>query len=134
RGFCKMELTCWQARYHELRFAWVDTCCIDESSSAELSEAINSISTFASSRRFTRGWTLQELLAPRQLRFFDAHWTYFGDQKSLSRAAGRKTTPLADIVHCLLGIFDFSMPLSYRERHRAFHRLQEEILLSILLW
>jgi hypothetical protein len=85
----------------------VDTCCIDKTSSAELSEAINSmfrwheIATicyayltdvysyadspeFAKSRWFRRGWTLQELLAPSVLRFFNASWTYIGDRSQLS--------------------------------------------------
>jgi hypothetical protein len=78
------------------RYTWIDTCCIDKSSSAELSEAINSMyawyqraeicyavlenvpeadavdfsAKFVSSRWFTRGWTLQELLAPRGVGFF----------------------------------------------------------------
>jgi hypothetical protein len=82
-----------------LRYCWVDTCCIDKTSSAELSEAINSmfewyrrstvcfcllsdfrpvpsqISDISASRWFTRGWTLQELIAPAFLVFFDSSWT-----------------------------------------------------------
>ena len=74
-----------------INWVWIDTCCIDKSSSAELAEAINSMfrwyqnasicyaylsdvkksnqenltkSEFESSQWFTRGWTLQELIAP----------------------------------------------------------------------
>ena len=87
----KIEQTCQLARATHLKWVWIDTCCIDKSSSAELSEAINSMfrwyqkavvcyahledvkldgfeeeptMTFALCRWFSRGWTLQELLAP----------------------------------------------------------------------
>ncbi|KAK1832984.1 hypothetical protein QBC39DRAFT_425079 [Podospora conica] len=87
-------------------WAWVDTCCIDKTSSAELSEAINSMfkwykrsevclvylsdvptngrrhsnadSEFRCSRWFTRGWTLQELLAPSRLWFYNQAWFRIG--------------------------------------------------------
>jgi len=42
-GFTKINLTCQQAKTEGLEFCWVDTCCIDKTSSAELSEAINSM-------------------------------------------------------------------------------------------
>src|SRR5690242_9507130 len=42
-GFLKIEETCRLALEHGLEWAWVDTCCIDKSSSAELTEAINSM-------------------------------------------------------------------------------------------
>jgi hypothetical protein len=94
-------------------YIWIDTCCIDKSSSAELSEAINSMYAwyqkaevcyaflndvagpdaadfevnFKSSRWFTRGWTLQELLAPEQVVFFGrpltGPWIMLGDRTSL---------------------------------------------------
>lgn len=97
KGYAKIEKTCEIARTkYGLNYAWVDTCCIDKSSSAELSEAINSMfkwyqkaelcfaflpdmtsdhPTFQKSRWFTRGWTLQELIAPRDVMFFDGSWT-----------------------------------------------------------
>ncbi|KAM0437891.1 hypothetical protein ACHAPT_002256 [Fusarium lateritium] len=88
---------------------WIDTCCIDKTSSAELSEAINSMyqwyakadicyayladvaparaedpsatrSSFRQSRWFTRGWTLQELIASRQVEFFASDWSYLGSK------------------------------------------------------
>nr|POE87388.1 vegetative incompatibility protein het-e-1 [Quercus suber] len=46
RGYRKIEYTCQQARLDELTYAWVDTCCIDKNSSAELSESINSMYGF----------------------------------------------------------------------------------------
>lgn len=97
-GWKKIEGCCQLALHDKLEWVWIDSCCIDKSSSAELSEAINSMfrwyrdaevcytflsdvsgplderrnmAGFRSSKWFTRGWTLQELLAPDELRFFD---------------------------------------------------------------
>ena len=75
-------------------WVWVDTCCIDKRSSAELSEAINSMAQWyrrsqlcvaylndvtatadlASSEWFCRGWTLQELLFPKQIFLCGKDW------------------------------------------------------------
>lgn len=97
-GFQKIEYTCEEAQRDELGWAWVDTCCIDKTSSAELSEAINSMFHWyakskvcyafladvgdfrgiGSSRWFERGWTLQELLGPRSIKFFSQEWEYLG--------------------------------------------------------
>lgn len=101
-GYDKIDGCCRRAEGDGLTYVWVDTCCIDKSSSAELSEAINSMyewyersavcyvylsdvphgdtpyeldSAFRASRWFTRGWTLQEFLAPRKLIFFNHKWT-----------------------------------------------------------
>ncbi|QIW98147.1 hypothetical protein AMS68_003665 [Peltaster fructicola] len=85
---------------YSLNWAWVDTCCIDKRSSAELSEAINSMFTWyaeahicvahlqdilctdpnavTESEWFTRGWTLQELLAPEAIVFCNRDWTIIG--------------------------------------------------------
>ncbi|CZR69500.1 uncharacterized protein PAC_19400 [Phialocephala subalpina] len=181
-GFEKIAKTCQLAREHSLGFAWVDTCCIDKSSSAELTESINSMWQYymnaavcyvslgdlqqnthandglAYCRWFTRGWTLQELIAPKKLEFYDMSWTYRGSklnfvqtisnitgippailqgEKSLasfsiaermSWAARRQTTRVEDTAYCLLGIFDVNMPLIYGESMKAFRRLQEEII------
>ncbi|KAK2758016.1 hypothetical protein FQN54_004422 [Arachnomyces sp. PD_36] len=110
-GYDKISHTCQQALKDGLDYAWVDTCCIDKSSSTELSEAINSMfrwyekavvcyayladvppnselhgktSLFASSRWFTRGWTLQELLAPGELVFFSSDWTEIANRNDLT--------------------------------------------------
>ena len=101
----KIDGCCERALRDGLRYVWVDTCCIDKSSSAELSEAINSmwdwyarsqicyaylsdvpsetdievdVSAFSSSRWFTRGWTLQELISPRKVQFYDEGWNCIG--------------------------------------------------------
>lgn len=266
-GWKKIEYTCSQAQKDGLKYAWVDTCCIDKSSSAELSEAINSmfawyeesevcyayladvdrqpkehrassehdaagdgpgpaidrarlgrqsfivtvdedaatvkeeshsglstearddpglqkardshkvqsddtkrldsvdsgyVSTFEdqfkASRWFTRGWTLQELVAPRHLEFYSSQWKALGSLRDLapivktvtnipmtvilhdvhamslcaarrmSWAAARNTTRLEDQAYSLLGLFRVNMPLLYGEGQNAFVRLQEEIL------
>jgi len=185
KGYRKIKSFCQQALRDGLEYAWVDTCCIDKSSSAELSEAINAMfqwyrdaevcyaslfdveevqrqtpesCQFRDSKWFTRGWTLQELLAPRKLLFYSKRWDYLGSRQSLalqvsavtrirlqyllgqdlksasvaermSWASLRQTTREEDRSYSLLGIFDISMPLLYGEGGtRAFLRLQEEIV------
>ncbi|KAI1764461.1 HET-domain-containing protein [Hypoxylon sp. FL1150] len=100
-SYAKVEGCCRQAANEGLHYVWIDTCCIDKTSSAELSEGINSMfqwyrksticyvyladvtaeddpfdgqSEFRRSRWFERGWTLQELLAPMEVAFFDRTW------------------------------------------------------------
>ncbi|KAK2760573.1 het domain protein [Colletotrichum kahawae] len=104
-GYAKIKNAAKLARSLGLRFLWVDTCCIDKTSSAELSESINSMyrwyrdakfciaylsdveptamselsardSNFRHSRWFTRGWTLQELVAPKTVMFYAKDWSY----------------------------------------------------------
>lgn len=173
------------AAQQDIDYIWVDTCCIDKSSSAELTEAINSMYrwyqqaqicyaylsdvsisegsddsirlAFKSSKWFTRGWTLQELLAPSHLVFFDQNWKQIGSKLDLegeiNQATGidtsalrgadlrtftiaqrmcwaskRNTTRTEDLAYCLLGIFDVNMPLLYGEGKKSFIRLQEEIM------
>jgi len=110
RGWWKIRLCCTQAATDGLGYAWVDTCCIDKNSSAELSEAINSMfrwyanahicysylpdvtfnkndhweQEFTTSSWFTRSWTLQELLAPKSLEFYDRTWNKIGLRSALS--------------------------------------------------
>ena len=224
-GYGKIAATCRIALEQGFEYAWVDTCCIDKSSSAELSEAINSmfawyrnaavcyawlsdytqdpafsltdeaiITSFEAReaiteqdrafadpppltskeldmrnhigqslrkcRWFSRGWTLQELIAPKHVEFYDREWKCFGSKAQLapilswitgvdtgvlkgavsldqilvgrrmSWAANRQTRRLEDTAYCLLGIFDINMPLLYGEGEKAFTRLQEEIIRS----
>ncbi|KAJ5765855.1 hypothetical protein N7520_005414 [Penicillium odoratum] len=94
KGYDKIQHSCQRALQDGIEYAWVDTCCIDKTSSAELSEAINSMMKwyehaeicyaylsdvpqrpFEDSRWFTRGWTLQELLAPARLVFLAHDWS-----------------------------------------------------------
>ncbi|KAI1755813.1 HET-domain-containing protein [Xylaria castorea] len=98
-GYKKIEGCCQEAILDGFEFMWVDTCCIDKRSSAELSEAINSMfrwydeaqvcyvyladvsmeteprADFSKSEWFTQGWTLQELIASTCLKFFDTTWS-----------------------------------------------------------
>lgn len=100
-GWFKIDNACRLALSFGLDYVWIDTCCIDKSSSAELQEAINSMfrwyelakrcfayladvsasehlsvegSSFRRCRWFKRGWTLQELLAPIEVAFYDKDW------------------------------------------------------------
>jgi hypothetical protein len=96
------------AKENGFEYIWIDTCCIDKSSSAELSEAINSMFAWYSraavcyayigdfdsgasqklskaNRWFTRGWTLQELIAPSRVEFYDKNWVNFGDRARLGK-------------------------------------------------
>lgn len=103
RGWTKVKHTCRLAREDGYAYVWIDTCCIDKSSSAELSEAINSmfawyeqsakcyvllsdvndhkVDKMMASRWWTRGWTLQELLAPRNLFFYSSDWNVIGPKQ-----------------------------------------------------
>src|SRR6266516_4759294 len=42
-GYTKITWCCSQARLDGFEYVWIDTCCIDKTSSSELSEAINSM-------------------------------------------------------------------------------------------
>lgn len=185
KGHAKILKACERAREDGFDYIWIDTCCIDKKSSAELSEAINSMFRwyqesavcyayladvqysikdsiipdyeFVFSRWFTRGWTLQELIAPSVVIFLDNSWRELGSKEALQRrisystnipssfllgddlekasvaqrmswAAKRTTTRVEDLAYCLMGIFNVNMPLLYGEGEMAFIRLQEEIL------
>ncbi|KAK7191113.1 HET and Ankyrin domain-containing protein [Paraphaeosphaeria sporulosa] len=183
-GYRKLAFCGRQAKTDGLQYFWVDTCCIDKSSSAELSEAINSmfrwyysaakcyvylsdVSTSGSARDqkslkkickwFTRGWTLQELLAPRVVEFFSAGGVKLGEKRGMTQmireitgidicvlqgkslhhisvedrmswAEKRQTKREEDAAYSLLGIFNVHMPLIYGEgKDKAFVRLKKEI-------
>ncbi|KAL6710522.1 hypothetical protein ACN47E_008570 [Coniothyrium glycines] len=198
-GYRKIAKACQQAALDGLDWAWVDTCCINKSSSAELSEAINSMYRYyrkaavcyaylddveaedspvlpeaqasedpasaiyiaekdlRNARWFTRGWTLQELIAPKDVVFYAKGWKLLGRRqfmrpmlrqitgisdaalrcgnlnnesvaRRMSWMAKRSTTRVEDMAYSLLGIFDVNMPLLYGEGDKAFIRLQEEIM------
>ncbi|KAH7929219.1 HET-domain-containing protein [Leucogyrophana mollusca] len=184
-GYTKIERCCAQALANGYQYVWIDTCCIDKSSSAELSEAINSMyrwyedaavcyayladvlshenpvyekSSFRLSRYFRRGWTLQEVIAPRRVTFFARDWVKIGTKaseisvisevtgvdrrvlskslpltevsvaKKISWASRRETTRVEDRAYSLMGIVGVHMPLLYGEGENAFIRLQHEII------
>jgi hypothetical protein len=196
-GYGKILFCAQQAAADGLQYCWVDSCCINKSNSAELTEAINSMfrwyqnaercyvlltdvlkndqdlpdasgghpdemakrtrhwkTALRKSRWFTRGWTLQELIAPSNVEFFAKNKEYLGDKQSLeeeihditgiptsvlrhhtlrdfsieerfSWTASRQTTYEEDMAYCLLGIFDINMPLLYGEgKMNAMKRLR----------
>ncbi|OAA63371.1 Heterokaryon incompatibility [Niveomyces insectorum RCEF 264] len=183
-GYEKIRFCAEQAMRDGLEYFWVDTCCIDKENNAELAEAINSMfrwyqesqqcyvyladvsvtrakqdyeDKLRASKWFTRGWTLQELLAPKQVHFFSREGRHLGDKSSLEQlihestgvdidalrgrpmhtfdvearfnwAKTRRTTRDEDWVYCLLGIFGVFMPPIYGEgRDHAAGRLREQI-------
>jgi hypothetical protein len=178
-GYDKIRFCGERAKCDNLEYFWVDTCCIDKSSSTELAEAVNSMfrwygnaakcyaylsdvsrpaldivdtseqhlweSQFRKSRWFTRGWTLQELVAPRTVEFFSKERCLLGDKRSLEQiihettgialealrgdrplhdfsvdermswVGHRSTTRPEDAAYCLLGIFGVYMLPIYGE-------------------
>ncbi|KAK1846324.1 het domain-containing protein [Colletotrichum chrysophilum] len=108
-------------------------------------------------RWFYRGWTLQELIAPSSILFYQKDWEFVGSKKDwndaltrvtrispkaiydyypgeysiaerMSWASNRETTREEDKAYCLLGIFNVNMPMLYGEGAKAFRRLQEVII------
>lgn len=175
-GYRKILFCGSQARRDGFEYFWVDTCCIDKTNNTELSEAINSMfrwyqeakkcyvfladvkendvtrslcrSAFRRSSWFTRGWTLQELIAPDSVDFFSSEEQRLGDKKSLEQdihevtsipiraiqgyslsefdmkeriswSNGRKTGRSEDKAYSLLGIVGVYMPLIYGEGERS---------------
>ena len=162
----------------DLNYIWLDTCCIDRINGTEvLGEAINAMyswyhqsevcyaylhdvsdpSKFIESNWFQRGWTLQELIAPRHLKFFTKDWTLIGTREefidciaertgirhevlrpsrippevSVSEkmvwAAHRETTKMEDRAYSMLGILGVSMAPVYGIQDGAFEDLQHKI-------
>ncbi|PIL33632.1 hypothetical protein GSI_04255 [Ganoderma sinense ZZ0214-1] len=181
----KVRECCILAEKYGYRWLWVDSCCIDKTSSTELSEAINSMfrwyslaevcfafledvdsdcilnaagSAFRTARWHSRGWTLQELIAPMLVIFVSRDWKVIGNKVDLapllqqitgvwrqvltrevhysvisvgqrmSWAANRNTTRVEDEAYCLMGLFNVNMPTIYGEGRQAFQRLQHEII------
>ncbi|OAG13220.1 HET-domain-containing protein [Alternaria alternata] len=186
-GYRKIRFCAQQAKRDGLDYFWVDTCCIDKANNTELSRAINSMfrwyqnakrcyvflsdvandtseidskSALKQSRWFKRGWTLQELLAPRSVEFFSEEGERLGDKESLqhlihevtgipiealsgsdlsefdvakrfSWAANRQTTEEEDGAYCLFGIFGVHLPLIYGEgKDNALERLRSAAILK----
>ncbi|KAI0199904.1 heterokaryon incompatibility protein-domain-containing protein [Astrocystis sublimbata] len=189
-GLDKIRRACAVAKENKYEWLWVDTCCIDKGNTQEYSEAINSmfawyrqaglciaylsdvekgspLGVFSSiedsrptSNWFTRGWTLQELLAPQNLEFFDRNWKPLGKKKELADAVAevsgidaeyhtgekklneaciavkmswlsrRETTYEEDRAYCMIGLFNISMPFVYGERGPRAFRRLQEIILT----
>lgn len=188
-GYKKIEKTAQLSKQIGLDYFWIDTCCINKSSSAELQEAINSMFRWYQGSKYcavyledaepltrghypglhflyairhskwvTRGWTLQELIAPSTVAFYDREWNHLnldkdrivhylcvatgipeyvlitGDlsrasvARKMSWAACRSTTRREDRAYSLMGIFGINIGMLYGEGDNAFRRLQEEIV------
>lgn len=171
RGYKKIVSACLQADKDEHEWIWIDTCCIDKTSSAELSEAINSMWRYYKRaavcyvylqdvksedvsewwwhaiprhavKWFSRGWTLQELIAPPAVQFYTNEWRKFGSRimqadhiealtgvpkdvlsgrashldysiaQRMSWASQRQTTRVEDQAYCLLGKSRLLCPMS----------------------
>ncbi|KAJ8128451.1 hypothetical protein O1611_g5180 [Lasiodiplodia mahajangana] len=113
-SFDKIKGCCHQAADDGLEWIWIDTCCIDKQSSAELSEAINSMfkwyknaavcyaylfdvlddieSHLHECRWVKRGWTLQELIAPSEVVFYSSSWQRLGTRSALSACLSAVTS------------------------------------------
>ena len=179
KGHAKLKRLCDVARAENCDYIWMDTCCINKSNSTELGEAINSMYRWYSeataciayledvgsdqksmeeSEWFDRGWTLQELIAPANVSFYNHDWDLIGTKRKsisllstvtgipedvlscatkpntcsiaqrMSWAAKRKTERVEDRAYSLMGLFDVSLPMIYGEREKTFLRLQEEII------
>ncbi|KAK3613728.1 hypothetical protein LTR22_028035, partial [Elasticomyces elasticus] len=177
-GYLKVRFCAEQARSDGLQYFWVDTCCINKVNKAELSRSMNSMfrwyhnattcyvylsdvtsqssdqaerSNLKSSAWFTRGWTLQELLAPRTVVFYSGDGKRLGDKRSLEQhihevtaipqaalqgrplhnfsvderlvwMTARETTLEEDKAYSLAGLFDMSLAPVYGQGFAQAHR------------
>jgi hypothetical protein len=148
-GYKKILFCGKQARHDGLHYFWVDTCCIDKTNKAELAFAIRSMfrwyrnaarcyvylsdvfgvtiwfgeaarsTAFRQSRWFTRGWTLQELLAPSIVDFFSKDGKKLGSKLSILSALHEITgIPEAALQGTPLSDFDVNARVSWNE-HRT---------------
>ncbi|CAG9945604.1 unnamed protein product [Clonostachys rosea f. rosea IK726] len=175
-GYGKITFCRDQAKRDNLRYFWIDTCCINKDNGPELLASLNSMfawykdskkcyvylsdvskSTeqpaidsgtaswelaFRNSRWFTRGWTLQELIAPRSVTFYSKEGHFLGDKTTLESlihditripAMALRGSPLSqftvedrfawmnnrttkepeDLAYALQGLFDIFLPMMY---------------------
>lgn len=152
-GFKKLSRYCALSLEEGYGYGWMDTCCIDKSSSAELSEAINSMfrwyqdasicyaylgdvtaprgtdptsssdSSFEHSQWFKRGWTLQELIAPDSVVFLNSEWEEIGTR-----------TTLGPLLHSITGIHDELFKPSIRRSHGLSALLRRYSIAQKLSW
>ena len=147
-GWDKIRSACAFARERGWTYVWIDTCCIDKSSSAELTEAINSMykwyqnaqecyaylkdvpsnlsrvarDTFiGDSEWFTRGWTLQELLAPKEVVFVTNDWIESVDRLDVLEGVISKATGIEEEDFRLIRKNDVSVArrMSWAARRRC---------------
>ena len=145
-GVAKVVGACDLAKENGFEYVWIDSCCIDKTSSAELSEAINSMfewygrsavcyvyladvergeegRSIVDSRWFQRGWTLQELIAPSAVLFLSSSWELLGSRKELAADITATTRIGTDLLdrHLINDIGDeASRVLAVQSTLRAF--------------
>ncbi|KAF5348017.1 hypothetical protein D9758_010075 [Tetrapyrgos nigripes] len=178
-GYRKIQSACTRARLDGLNFIWIDTVCINQGNRDEVARNINSMYSYYKNSRvcyahladvfnsndgpyvvgktpalwmsgwFQRGWTLQELVAPREVVFLNARWEVIGSRhllklevsritgipeavldgsreieevdlfERMAWCAGRQTTKPPDLAYCLLGILGVSLTPDYTEDVRT---------------
>jgi hypothetical protein len=180
RDDLQVQKCCEIAGRDGIEWLWIDRCCVDQTpSSAEMSEMINSTyerlsnavvcyahladvgsenPELSNSRWFTRLWTLQELVAPKEVIFYSNDWQHLGTRSSLAKEVSRITriaqsvllgsrdprkvpigerlswtnrrtaTRPEDAAYSLLGLFNVRMSVMYGEGKSAVIRLSEQIL------
>ncbi|EJF62204.1 HET-domain-containing protein, partial [Dichomitus squalens LYAD-421 SS1] len=142
----KIRESCRLAERSGLQWIWNDTCCIDKTSSVELSEAINSMfryyslsrtcyaylqddpdSAFRRSRWHRRGWTLQKLIAPSSLRLLSQSWEELGTKAQLCNLLQEITGVPASILRHekVPGDFSIAQRMSWAA-HRQTTRVEDE--------
>ncbi|THV01255.1 HET-domain-containing protein, partial [Dendrothele bispora CBS 962.96] len=168
-GYRKILYACREARRRNLGYLWVDTCCINQEDKGDVHRNIRSMyafyqnssicyaylsdrdsynlseSSITTSRWFSRGWTIQELLAPPEVVFFDRSWRPLGTrsgrtaeisditgipeailegqscihqvgvEERMSWAVTRTTSRPQDQAYCLIGILGVSLEPNYEE-------------------
>ncbi|KAI4640823.1 hypothetical protein J4E93_008416 [Alternaria ventricosa] len=133
KGYFKIGKTCEQALEDGCDFVWIDTCNINKDSSTELSEAINSMfrwyrdavicyayisdvksgdpHSLSECRWLTRGWTLQEMIAPDRVHFYDMNWDFLGSRISLAAQLSESSGIHASVLlRRHLGRMGFQIP------------------------
>jgi hypothetical protein len=159
-GYIKIRFCGEQTRRDGLEYFWVDTCCIDKSDMTELSSAIRSMfrwyqdaakcyvylsdvttkekpldeetckRSLRSSRWFTRGWTLQELLAPSVVELFSQEWARLGNKTSLAPLISKITgVPQTVLRGSALAQFDINQRLRWRGERET--KLKEDMAYSL---
>ncbi|THU97853.1 hypothetical protein K435DRAFT_828534 [Dendrothele bispora CBS 962.96] len=157
-GYKKILRACQWTLVMGGQYLWVDTCCIDNGNHDEIARNIRSMyayyqnasfcyayladvrthGDFTSSEWWERGWTLQELLAPPRVHFYDKKWRQIGSKHELrheiaeltdipqevlsvdvlermSWTTGRETTKPQDRAYCLMGLLNVSLKPNYEE-------------------
>ncbi|OTB01961.1 hypothetical protein M426DRAFT_32526, partial [Hypoxylon sp. CI-4A] len=144
KGYFKLSQCCEQAKRDGLKYVWIDSCCIDKTDSTEVQESINSMYRWYGNATkcyaylkdttksttdvlqlgekeewFTRGWTLQELVAPKNIQFFDTDWKLIGSKFSL----GRYISKITGIRRSVLGADRLQRPQQHPQNCSVAERM-----------